>query len=300
MKSNKKSKIIYQIVLNIVLFLISMCFVMPLLLIITTSLTGSENLGKYGYSFIPKEFDFTAYQYIFKNPMQILNSYKTTIIVSFATCFLATFIMCLTAYPISRRNFIARKPVTFFILFTMLFGGGLIPSYIVNTQYLHLANSYWIYILPSLCSAWYIFIIRTFFTGLPEAIIESAKIDGAEEWLIFFRIILPLSKPVIATVALFMLLVKWNDWNTALIYIRDNRMYSLQYLLQRILREAEFIKEMSQNSELGGINLNASESAQVETIRYAMVMVAAGPMLVIFPFFQKYFAKGLTVGAVKG
>ena len=300
MKSNKKSKSLYQIVLNLVLFAISLCFVMPLFLIISTSLTGSETMREYGYLFFPRELDFTAYQHIFRNPTQVIYSYKTTIIVSIATCVLSTFIMALAAYPLSRREFIGRKAITFFILFTMLFGGGLIPSYIINTQFLHLGNSYLIYILPALFGGWYTFIMRTFFKGLPEGIIESARIDGANEWSIFFRFILPLSKPVLATVALFMLLAKWNDWNTSLIYIRDDRLYSLQYLLQRILREAEFIKQMNENMDLGSITVGASKSASIETIRYAMVVVAAGPMLVIFPFFQKYFAKGLTVGSVKG
>lgn len=296
----KKKKIISRTIVLIILFALSLCFIMPLMLVISASLTGAENTTAYGYTFFPKEFNIEAYKHIFRNPTQIINSYKTTILVSFVTAFLSTAIMCLAAYPLSRKNFIARKQATFFILFTMLFGGGLIPSYIVNTQYLHLANTYWIYILPALCSAWYVFIIRTFFNGLPESIVESAKIDGASEWRVFGSIILPLSKPVLATVALFMLLNKWNDWNTALIYIRDAEKYSLQYLLQKILKEAEFLKAMSQNTDLGGIGVTASQSVQVENIRYAMVIVAAGPMMLIFPFFQKYFAKGLTVGAVKG
>lgn len=288
-----------QIIINAILFLMSLCFLMPFLLIVSSSLMGEEALREYGYSFWPKVWSFDAYKFVFRNPTQILNSYYTTILVSFSTMVLGTFVMCLTAYPLSKKTYPAKNVITFMIFFTMLFGGGLIPSYIINTQYLKLGNTYWIYILPSLCSAWNIIIIRTFFTGIPDSLKEAAKIDGASEWRIFFRIIIPLSKPVIATVALMTLLSKWNDWNTALIYIRDNTKFSLQYLLQRMLRESELIKEMSQ-SGMGTIDASDLMSVPTETIRFAMVIVAAGPMLIVFPFFQKYFAKGLTIGAVKG
>lgn len=288
-----------QILLNIILFLMSLCFLMPLMIIISSSLMGEGALQEYGYSFWPKRISFEAYQFIFKNPNQIINSYCTTIFVSVTTMGLGTFIMCLTAYPLSKKSYRPRNAVTFLIFFTMLFGGGLIPSYIINTQYLHLGNTYWIYILPSLCSAWNIIIIRTFFMGIPDALKEAAKIEGASEWRIFFQIIIPLSKAVIATIALMTLLAKWNDWNTALIYIRDSSKYSLQYLLQRMLRESELIKEMNQNAA-GMIDTSQFDSVATETIRFAMVIIAAGPMLVVFPFFQKYFAKGLTIGAVKG
>lgn len=299
MKQNSKAR---QLAVNGILLIISLCFIFPFLLIVSASLAGKNSLDLYGYTFWPKEFNLDAYTYIFKNPTQLINAYKTTIITSLATVFLGTFIMCLTAYPLSRRNYPLRKPATFIIFFTMLFSGGLVPSYIVNTQYLHLGNTYWIYILPALCNAWNIIVIRTFFQGISESIIEAAKIDGASEWRVFFEFILPLSKPVIATIALFVLLAKWNDWNTSLIYIRDNNLYSTQYLLQKILREAEFVKSMSENGmgNMGTIQVSDIVNTPTESIRYAMVVVAAGPMLFVFPFFQKYFAKGLTIGSVKG
>lgn len=149
----KQQKILKQIIINLILFLLSLCFLFPLLLVITTSFSGEDSLTKYGYTFFPREINLDAYKYIFRNPTQLLNSYKTTIITSLASVFLGTLNMCLAAYPLSRKNFPLKKPVTFYIFFTMLFGGGLIPSYIINTQYLHLGNTIWIYILPSLCSA---------------------------------------------------------------------------------------------------------------------------------------------------
>ena len=181
----------------------------------------------------------------------------------------------------------------------MLFSGGLIPTYILNTQVLNLGDSIWVYILPTLASGFHIIVFRTFFQTLPASLIESAKIDGAGELRIFFKIILPLSKPVFATVSLLILLIKWNDWNTSLIYIRNKDLFTLQFLLQRILREIEFVKNMSVNMPTG-IELSQLNNTPAETMRFAMCVIAAGPMLLAFPFFQKYFVKGLTVGAVKG
>lgn len=297
-----KNRISLQgIILNLIMFVLSLCFIIPLSMIISASLTGHENLAAYGYPIIPRELDFTAYKYALKDMTQIINSYKTTMLTACVTCVAGTLIMCMAAYALSRKYFVARKQCTFIVFFTMLFAGGLIPTYIIYTQWYHLGDTYWVYILPCLCSAWHIIIIRTFFAGIPDSLCEAAKIDGASEFRIFFTIMLPLSKPVIATVALLTLLTRWNDWNTSLIFIRDSSKYSLQYLLQRILNDVKFVQMMSSNTELAGINDIANKpEVATESLRFAMVIIAAGPMLVIFPFFQKYFARGLTVGAVKG
>lgn len=284
---------------NIVLVLLSLCFILPFILIISASLTNEQALLDNGYKLIPSEVSFEAYQYIGKSPGQLLSSYKVTIIFSAAATFLSMIVMTLMAYPLSRPHYRFRKPVTFFIIFTMLFSGGLIPSYILMTRYLHLQDNIWVYILPNLANAFHIIVIRSFFQGLPPSLMESAKMDGASEIQVFTKIVLPLSKPVIATVALLNLLARWNDWYTALLYVRNKQLYSLQYLLQQILREVQFVKDMAESSPVAGISINLSNLPS-ETMRFAMCIVAAGPMLVIFPFFQKYFAKGLTVGAVKG
>jgi ABC-type sugar transport system, permease component len=180
----------------------------------------------------------------------------------------------------------------------MLFGGGLIPTYILNTTYLHLGNKIWVYILPGMASAFYIIIFRTFFQQLSISLVESAKIDGASEIRIFFQIVIPQSTPVLATISLFLLLDHWNDWYTCLVYIRDEKLYTLQYLLQRILNEAEFVSKLASRAP-PGISLNRFE-LPTESLKFAMCIVAAGPMLVIFPFFQKYFTRGLVIGSVKG
>ena len=282
------------------LFFIVTCltFIIPMIYVLSISFSSEKAISDFGYSLIPKVWSVDAYKHIFRNPDQVIYSYQTTIFFSLVGSFASLLVMALVAYPLSRQNFKLRQPITFFIFFTMLFGGGLIPTYILNTQYLHLGNTIWIYILPGLASAWYIIIIRTFFSQLPQSLVESAKVDGAKELRIFFQIVLPLSKPVLATVLLMTLLNKWNDWYTSLIYIRDSKLYSLQYMLQKMLREAEFVKGLS-NSQMG-LNIQLETEVPTESVRFAMVIVAAGPMLVVFPFFQKYFTRGLTVGAVKG
>ena len=295
----KKKHSVSGAVINLFFIIGSLMFILPFVLIISASFTDETALLESGYGLIPSQFSVEAYKYVFRTPQQLIDSYKIIIIYSLAATFFGVVIMSMMAYPLSKPNYKYKKPVTFFIFFTMLFSGGLIPSYIWMTRYLHMGDTIWVYILPFLVNAFHVIVIRTFFQGLPQSMTEAAKIDGASELQIFFKIVLPLSKPVIATISLLTLLARWNDWNTALIYIKSTELYSLQYLLQKILREAEFVKNMADSAPVAGIDLDVSNLPST-TIRFAMCMVAAGPMLVVFPFFQKYFAKGLTVGAVKG
>ena len=292
----KNKTITGQLILNILFVILSLTYIIPFLLLISISLSSDQSIREFGYTVFPKVITFDAYKMIFKSPETILNAYEVTIIFSLVTMVLSVIVMTMVAYPLSRKNCVFRKPLSYYIFFTMIFSGGMIPCYIINTKYLHLNDTMLVYILPALVNAWNIIVIRTFFQGLPEGLVEAAKIDGAGEAYTFVKIILPLSKPVIATMCFLTLLAKWNDWNTSLIYIRNERLYSLQYMLQRILREVEFVK----NSVSRGDSLLDSSNLPTEGVRYAMALVAAGPMLVVFPFFQKYFAQGLTVGAIKG
>ena len=285
-----------QTLLHIFFICLCLAYILPFLLLISISISSEAAIKEYGYTLLPKIVDFAAYKQIFNNPDTMLNAYKTTIIFSISTTALAILVTSLVAYPLSRQNCKFRKPLSFFLFFTMLFSGGLVPSYLINTRYLHLDDTIWIYILPSLVSAWNVIVVRTFFQGIPKDLIEASKIDGLSEMQILFKIIIPLSTPVLATIGFMTLLAKWNDWNTSLIYINDARLYSLQYMLQKILNEAEFLKQVSTD----GTGLMDGVEAPTESLRYAMAMVAAGPMLVIFPFFQKYFSQGLLVGSVKG
>lgn len=291
-------KITYgTIITNILLILVSLSCVLPLIMVISISFSSEEAITKYGYALFPKVLSISAYGKAFENPHQLVTSYQITIAYSIIATILSLIVQSLMAYALSRKTYNLRKFATVYIFITMLFSGGLVPSYILISQYLHMNNTFWVYVFPGLVSAWNIIIIRTFFKGLPDSLVEGAKIDGASEFRVYFQIILPLSKPVLATIGFMTLLGKWNDWYTSLIYIRDSELYSLQYLLQRILREAEFVKSMSNNATG---SLLSENDLPTESLRFAMAVLAAGPMLVIFPFFQKYFVRGLTVGAVKG
>lgn len=294
MKLRKKTP---QIILNCIFIILSILIIFPFVLMVSASLSNEADLAIHGTSIIPRTLDLTAYKYVLKNKGMILNAYKVTAIFSLASMALGTFLMALIAYPLSRPDYKKKGFVSFYLFFTMLFGGGLVPTYILITNYLHLSDTYWVYILPGLISPWYVFMIRTFFQGVPNEIIEAARIDGMNEYGIFLKMVLPLSKPVIATISLFVFLAKWNDWMTAMLYINDESRISLQYLLQRILKDVDVIR---QNMERGiDVGIDMSEMPS-ETMRMAMAVVVAGPALLVFPFFQKYFVKGLTVGGVKG
>jgi len=299
MVENKKKSRAGQLLLHIYFLLCCLFFIIPLVLVITSSFTDEAQIRLHGYSLFPRVWSLEAYSSIFKAPQRILDAYAVTAFTAVVGTFFSTLVMALIAYPLSRRDFAYRNGITVFVFITMLFSGGLIPSYIVNTQLLGLGNSLWIYLLPSLANAWHIIIIRTFFQSIPVSLIESAKMDGAKELRLLFSVILPLSTPVLATISLLCLLAKWNEWMVTLIYITDNRLYTLQFMLNRILLEAEFVKNFIL-SVPGASKMIDAKKVPTLSMRYAMTLLAAGPMLVIFPFFQKYFTKGLTIGAVKG
>ncbi len=284
-----------QIILNIFHILLCACIVIPFIIMVSVSLSSEADISKYGYSLFPKKIDLTAYKYVLRNPTQIIDSYKVTFAFSIIGMVMSVFLMALVAYPLSRRITKGKRGVSFYLYFTMLFGGGLVPTYILNTQYLHLNDSFWIYIIPSLINPWYVFMMRTAFKDIPESIVESAYVDGASEYMIFGKFILPMSKPIIATVALFVFLAKWNDWYTCMLYISSPKLKSLQYMLQEILLNLQLMKEMQDKGNQLDFGTIPSETA-----RMATAVVVAGPALVFFPFFQKYFVRGITVGSVKG
>ena len=251
------------------------------------------------FALIPQDFTLEAYKSAFANRTKMILAYGTTAAQAFLGTFLSSTVAGLAAYPLSRTNFRFKKPLTIFIFATMLFSAGMIPSYLVYSKWYRISNTFWIYILPSITGgAWNTMVFRTFFKGLPESLFESAHLDGAKELQIFFRIVVPLSTPVFASIGFMTLVGKWNDYTTSMVYIRDENLYTLQFLLQRLMTEAQFLKNLSQTA-MGNVVLDSS-SLPSETLKYALCVIAAGPMLVIFPFFQKYFSQGLTIGAVKG
>jgi len=279
--------------------LVSLCYILPLILVIAASFSSEKALQLQGFSLWPRDFTLLGYKSAFSNVEKMIKAY----LVTFAQAALGTLLGCVFAgmagYSLSRSNFRFRKIVTGFIFFTMLFNAGMIPSYIVLSKYYNLNNSFWVYVLPGIAGgAWNTMVFRTFFKGIPESLFESAHLDGAKELLIYFKIVVPLSKPVYASLGFMMLVAKWNDYTTSMIYIRDDRLYTLQFLLQRMMNEAAYLKQLMMQGIIG----LATDSVNIpsETLKYAMCVIAAGPMLAVFPFFQKYFSQGLTIGAIKG
>jgi putative aldouronate transport system permease protein len=273
-----------------------MC-IFPFLYVIIISISNEQSLAENGYQLIPEQWSLDAYKYLWDMKAQVLQAYGVTIFVTVVGTFLSVTVISMYAYAISRKQFKFRKQFTFIAFFTMLFSGGMVPFYIVMTQFLDLKNTMWALILPMAVNAFYIIIMRTFFLrSVPEAILESARIDGAGEMRIFLTIVLPLSVPGIATIALFSTLAYWNDWFNALLFIDDPNKIPLQSLLMRIENNMDFIK---QNAMLSNQNSAILKSIPQDSARMAMVVIATLPIALSYPFFQKYFIKGLTIGGVK-
>lgn len=287
-----------NMILNVLFGILAALCIVPFLFVLIISLTSESSLQANGYRFWPEEWSLEAYKYIFESGSNIIRAYGVTIVVTITGTILGLIIMTTYAYALSRKNFAYRKFFTKLIFIPMLFSGGMVSSYLVVTRFLGIKNNILALILPICVSSFHIIILRTFFkTTVPDAIIESAKIDGASEFLLFLRIVLPISLPAIATIALFLTLGFWNDWFNAMLYIDKNSLIPLQYLLIKLETSIEFLVNNSQS-----IGLNATEAVSKmpkETVKMAIVVITTLPIIFAYPFFQKYFVSGLTVGAVK-
>ncbi len=284
---------LYLAILYPLLAVLSIMCLLPLWLVLSASLTDETSLTLNGYGLLPKEWSISAYQFIFQDSSQLIDSYVVTIAVTIMGTLLGVFITALLSYPLSRKDFAFRQSFSFYVFFTMLFNGGLVPFYILISQYLHLKDTIWVLIFPYLVQPFYVLLMRSFFSTIPVALIESAKIDGAGELYSFFKIVLPLSTPVLATIGLFISLVYWNDWYLGLLFIENRQLLPLQYLLMTLMTNIEV---MSSNIQTGG----SLARIPAESARMAMAIVAVGPIAFVYLFFQKFFVRGLTVGAVKG
>ena len=285
------------IFVHILLIVFSALCLFPFLIILGSSFESQSQIMKTGYTAFPKAFSLEAYKAVFVNPTRLVDAYKITIFTSVLTTIIGLLLQSTFAYVISRRDYPYRKQLAFFAFFTMLFNGGLVPSYILISSWLGLKDSVWALILPGAAGAWYIMMLKAFFMSIPVSLIDSAKIDGASEIKIFFRIIVPLSKPALACIALFMLFTSWNAWYPSLLYIESENKVQLQYLLMSIMKNIEFLN----SAEATQLGVNAAFTAPPTlNARMAMCVLAMGPIVIVFPFFQKYFVKGITVGSVKG
>ncbi len=266
----------------------------PFVLMISISLSTEADVVRYGYSFIPMNITFEAYEVLFEEIGTMAWAAVFTLLVSFGSAVLMNIFNALLAYPLSRPDCRFKGWVNKLLIFTMLFSGGVIATYILNTNYLHLNDTVFIYLIPY-CSAWGVILYRTFFKSVPETLYEAAKLDGASELRVLWHVVVPLSKGMIFMQIFQMTIEGWNQWQTTLLYVTKKELWTIQYFMQMMLQYATEMKELYQlNPAFAGKEL------PIETMRYAMAVIAVIPVLVIFPFFQKYFAKGVTVGSVKG
>lgn len=279
--------------LHLVIIILALLCLIPLLLIVSASLTDEIALTRNGYQLLPSQFSTEAYALIFRNPGTIVRAYMVTIFVTGFGTIISLTIMSLLAYALSRPDFVLRKPISLIVFFTMLFNGGIVPYYILMTQYLRVQDTLFALLLPYFVVAYYVLILRTYFAALPAELIEAARMDGASELRIFWSIALPLAKPALATIGLFTALSYWNDWTTSLYFIRDADLYPLQYLLYIIQSNAQ---AMQLQATVGTINMG---EVPTQTARMAMAVLATGPAALIFLFFQRYLVRGVTLGAFK-
>ncbi|MGL5315355.1 MAG: carbohydrate ABC transporter permease [Peptostreptococcaceae bacterium] len=285
---------ITNIIANIILAVFAIACVFPFIFVVIISLTSEQSIIQNGYTIFPEEWTFDAYKYLLQSGGALAQSYMVTILITVLGTIINVTMVSTYAYAISRPNFAYRKQFTFLAFFTMLFGGGMVPSYIVMTQVLGLKNTIWALILPLAFNVFNIIVMRTFFQkSVPESIIESARIDGASEFKIFIKMVIPLALPGIATIALFSTLAYWNDWFNAMLYVDYQNLVPLQHMLMKIEKNMEFIR---QNAMLSGQVMSALPQ---ESVRMAMVVISTLPIVCTYPFFQKYFISGLTVGGVK-
>jgi len=279
-----------NIVVHVILGAIGVICLLPLLLIISASFSKETEIARYGYTFFPRTFTTYAYGYILQNPTQILRGYGVTTFVTVVGTLVGLLMMSLLAYVLSRPDFALRKHLSFYVFFTMLFNGGLVPWYIWMTKGLHLKETVWSLIWPYLIVPWYVLLLRTYFSGLSQDLLDAARIDGAGEWRLFFQIVVPLSTPSLATVGLFLILKYWNDWYLAMLFVQENaKLQPLQYMLYRILTNVQAIARAPGSTSM----------PPILTVRMAMSVLATGPAALVFLLVQRYFVRGITIGALK-
>lgn len=291
-----KDQIAFEIIGYLLVFLFALACAIPFYLIIVGSFTNESTIVTTGYKLWLSKGDFStdAYAMAFKNPQTILSAYGITIFVTVVGTVLSIFITTMTGYVLARRDFPWRNGFSFFFFFTTLFNGGLVPYYLMCTTYLGFTNRIYSLILPGMFSVWNMIIAKSFMKGIPFEMVEAAKIDGAGDFSIYYKVILPMAKPLVATITLFVALAYWNDWYNCMLFMSTGEHWNLQYTLQNILNSSEALKRIA---VLTGMQVGQLPS---EGLKLAMTVIATGPIVLLYPFLQKYFVKGLTLGAVKG
>lgn len=284
-----------DVVVYVVIIVFCFICVAPFIIAISGSFSDERTILRTGYGLLPKNPTLAAYNMLFETD-QIFDSYKVSIFTALVGTFLSMLVTAMLAYPLSVQRVKYRGKISFFVYFTMLFNGGLVPTYMLISKYLGMRNNIWVLIIPILVNPWNMFLLRNFFSAIPAELHESARIDGANDVRILFQIILPVSLPALATVSLFYLVGYWNQWFNAMLYLEDSSLFPLQYLVMKMLRNVETLKEMSSKA---GFAVDMS-SLPTKTTMLATAMVTIGPIILVYPFAQKYFTSGLIVGSVKG
>lgn len=273
----------------------ALCCLLPFIMILASSFTTEKAIMESGFVLWPKEFTTFAYEIVFQNPRLVIGSYVVTLIITIAGTAIGLFIVAMTGYALQRVDFLYRNKISFYIYFTTLFSGGLVPFYLLVTKYMHLKDSYLAVLLPGLLSPFLIIMMKAFTRSIPHEITESAKMDGAGDFTIFLRLILPMSTPALATIGLFIALGYWNEWYHSMLFLSSNMEYRpLQLFLYNVITSADFIRNSAASSNV------PPQDVPLESMKMATAIVATGPVILFYPFVQRYFIKGITIGAVKG
>ncbi len=297
-----KGERLFRFICALIILLTVILCLMPFLLLIMVSISDETSVAAQGYSFWPKSFSLQAYTYLFRKTNTIFRAYGITLFVTLIGTVVNVFMTMMFAYPLSRKDYPWRKVQMIFMMIPMMFSGGLVPTYLMYTQVFHIRDTIWALIVPNLLfNCFNVILLRTYYSGnIHGSLLESAQLDGAGEVKIFFRIVCPLSVPIVATVSLFSGLAYWNDWTNGLYYIMNSRFYSLQVYLNRILSDIQFLNtDTSQASQMLHQTMK-SVTLPTTTVRMAIAMVSIIPLMIIFLSLQKYFTKGIAIGAVKG
>lgn len=297
MKKRKKLHPI-AVIAFVVLLVASLAAILPFILMIVASVSSETSISANGYSFVPSEFSLEAYKYLWTNAITIGRAYMNTVVTAVTGTVLGLLMTVLLGYALSRPNMPGRKFLNFAVIFTMLFNGGLVATYLIYTEIFHIKDTPFALLVPALLmNGFNVMLARNYFTSsIPASLMEAAKIDGASEFQIFWKIVFPISMPIIATIGMFIFVGYWNDWNNGLYYLTDTKLYNIQNVLNDMLSNIQFLKN---NTEVSGELLAVMSKIPSASVRMAIAAVVAVPVLMVFPFFQKFFVKGIIVGGVK-
>jgi putative aldouronate transport system permease protein len=294
-KIRDKSDKIIQALSYIIIGFSSLLCLIPFIIMVSSSFTSELSISKHGYAIWPRVFSLEAYKFLFENSKLIIGSYVVTIILTIVGTTIGLMLIAMTGYAIQRPDFKYRNKISFYIFFTTLFSGGLVPYYILIIHYLNLGDNYLAVLLPSLMTPWLIILMKNFLKAIPHSITESATIDGAGDFTIFIKIILPMATPALATVGLFLALGYWNEWFNSMLFLSPNVLYRpLQLFLYNTVNQADFIRSSAASSNI------PAQDIPLESVKLATAVLATLPVMLFYPFVQKYFIKGITIGAVKG